>query len=202
MYTWGYLRNAILAKMDLSEDEANTQNLTSRFPYFANEALTQICSSVMPKYSFAEFVVDDSNKNIMLSMPDDFISFGDDVNTVVREYQELNFKYSTRTEASDNDFTYIGYNKIMFFNFGTYYISYNARWFNFADVENNLSDDTEIDVPCDILDCIPSYVASQLFKIDDEYKAQVYRNEYETFLSRIDDTNKKQTKTFKISGGW
>ena len=49
---------------------------------------------------------------------------------------------------------------------------------------------------------IPTYIAQQCYKIDDEYKSAVYRNEYEAALARLDDTNKKNTKSIKIGGGW
>ena len=80
-----------------------------------------------------------------------------------------------------------------------YFISYNARWYTF---NKSLPDDEVIDVPNDILECIPSYIASQCYKIDDEYKASVFRNEYEIMLSRIDNSNFKNTKTIKIEGDW
>ena len=68
--------------------------------------------------------------------------------------------------------------------------------------DKSLDNNYQIDVPNDILDCIPSYVASQCYKIDDDYKSQVYRNEYEMMLARIDATNYKNTKTIKIGGDW
>ena len=65
-----------------------------------------------------------------------------------------------------------------------------------------MSDDELIDVPDDILDSIPSYIASQCFKIDDEYKSSVFRNEYEMFMARINDTNYQNTRTFFVGGDW
>jgi hypothetical protein len=65
-----------------------------------------------------------------------------------------------------------------------------------------MDNSTELDVPRDILDCLPSYIASQCMKIDDEYKASVYRNEYEIFLARIDNTHYKNVKTIEIEGDW
>lgn len=197
MYTWGDMQEVILAKLDLTEDEASVQNLTSRFPYFANEAMTQICSAVKPKHTFYEFDVSDDKIGELFTMPADFISFGDDVNKIV--YDENGQLYVDT--AYDNDFDYVGYNKLLFKRAGKFYISYNARW-----IQTFVGMDPEVelatDVPRDILDCIPSYVASQCMKIDDEYKSSVYRNEYEMFLARIDDSDYKNTKTFKIEGDW
>ena len=55
-YQWNDLKNTILAKMDLTEEEANIQNLINRFPYYANEAITQICSSVKPLFEKKEYI--------------------------------------------------------------------------------------------------------------------------------------------------
>ena len=48
MYTWGYLKENTLSKLNLGEEEANQQGFLSRLPYYANEAMTQICSAVKP----------------------------------------------------------------------------------------------------------------------------------------------------------
>lgn len=274
MYTWGYIKDNALAKLDLTESEANVQNFLNRFPFYANEVITQITSSIKPKHTF--FSVNVENKEIAwvkltkkynvyteykepinepeqyikpnkndedydeqiayielqkafwsewnskhfigdeIEMPMDFVSFGDDVCTIytykkeyvslynctrnnVLGYENLNDSMFETREAYDNDFRYLGYNKIICYTVGTYSISYNARWYTFT---KEMDDYTEIPVPNDILDCIPSYIASQCWKIDDEYKSSVFRNEYETFLARIDDTNYKNTKTFDIKGDW
>lgn len=194
-YTWGYVKDAALAKLDLDEQEANNQNFLTRFPFYANEAMTQICSAIKPKYSYAKFEITKEMVGKEQRMPDDFVSFGDDVN-----YEQIeNVRMTMKKEIHDIDFTYQGYNKVIFFRTGTFYISYNARWFTFTKSINN---STELDMPDDIVDCLPSYIASQCYKIDDEYRASVFRNEYEMLLARIDNTNFKNTKTFIIEGDW
>lgn len=218
MYTWGYLKMVTLAKLDLSEEEAENQNLIEKFPYYANEVMTQICSAIKPKNTFAEFIVTDDPEiaereghilvGTQVNMPSDFIAFGDDVNE--RSYQEYGINFTE--SCTDDDFRYLGYNKVIFRKAGTYQISYKARWIDFNNIlkydlqgdpyRAPVDDVAELDVPADILDCIPSYVASQCFKIDDQYKSQVYRNEYEMFLARINDSDYKNTKTFSIGGDW
>lgn len=196
MYTWGYIKDVSLAKLDLEEPEATVQNLLSRFPFYANEVITQVCSSIKPKYTFANFVITGADVGAIKTLPSDFVSFGDDVC-----YQLVNDCCGklVREELHDDDFEYVGYNQVVFKHEGNFFISYNARWFTF---NKSLSDSTILDVPNDILDCIPSYIASQCYKIDDEYKASVFRNEYEIMLSRIDNTNFRNTKTLKIGGDW
>lgn len=238
MYTWGYVKNASLAKLDLTENEANENNLINRFYVYANEAITQICSAIKPLHTFKEFKVayknelwfelrnkynvyrehllpivkpstlNEAEKNFwnefesynfvgeVAKMPTDFVSFGDDVNTrvFVDDFEQVKI-----VECHDDDFVYEGYNKLRFLNEGSYRISYNARWYTFS---STVSDDILLDVPADILDCIPSYIAHQCYKVDDPVKAAEFRNEYEMFLARIDDTDYKQTKTFTIGGDW
>lgn len=205
MYTWGYIKDVSLAKLDLDEKEANIQNLINRFTFYANEVITQICSSIKPKYDFAKFEITKEKVGIPQNMPSDFVSFGDDVNYefTTEEFGGNEYFYSdfmlVKKELYDKDFEYYGNNKVLFKREGTFHISYNARWFTF---DKNIDDNFVIDVPNDILECIPSYIASQCYKIDDEYKSSVFRNEYEIMLSRIDNTNYKNTKTFSIDGGW
>lgn len=199
-YTWGYIKDVSLSKLDLDENEATVQNLLSRFPFYANEVITQVCSSIKPKYTFENFVIDKTNVGVKQTMPDDFVSFGDDVCYMLEEVREHNGETRLiKVPIHDDDYEYLGYNQVVFKHLGNYFISYNARWYTF---DKSLSDDELIDVPDDILDSIPSYIASQCYKIDDEYKASVFRNEYEIMLSRIDNSNFRNTKTIKIEGDW
>lgn len=235
MYTWSYIKSVTLAKLDLDETEAMEQDLFNKFPYYANEAMTQICSTVKPKHTFVKFKVADklttwkaltlkynvyldysspiikpkqlsTNEELFwnefesynyvgesVTMPDDFIAFDDDVNIVERDY--------CMYECHDDDFSCKGYNQLMFFKTGNYTISYKARWYFFKTFTKE-TENSVITAPADVLDCIPSYIASQCYRIDDDTKSQILRNEYEIFLSRLDDTNYKQTKTFTIGGDW
>lgn len=233
-YTWGYIKEATLAKMDIDANDAIANGFIKRMHIYANEALTQICSAIKPKHTYVSFIVNrpivawnecvhefgaykdvkepllvrptnltDVQKlfwdaydklaktNCPLNMPDDFIVFNDDIPIGICRGEQF--------ELHDDNFRYIGDRHIMFYEPGIYNIPYNARWFFFTSITDN---NTVLDIPLDICDALPSYIASQLFKIDDEVKAQIYRNEYEMFLSRIDDTNFKQTRTIKVSGGW
>lgn len=189
-YTWGYIKNAILSKLDMQEQEASLQGLTSRFYIYANEVITQVSSSLKPKYKHAIFVITEENVNTELTMPSDFVSWGADMN-----YKIVNGR---REEYFDT--MYIGYNKLTFSECGVYHISYNARWFMFLkDMQDGVN---LVDVPIDILECIPSYVAHQCYKIDDETKAAIFRQEYEMFLARLDDSQYMINRNVNIEGGW
>jgi hypothetical protein len=192
MYTWGYIKENTLGKLNLEEKEANELGFLSKFPYYANEAMTQICS-IKPHEKFFVIVINEENINRPIEMPEDFIAFNDDT---VRYFIE-----ATREtlEVGDDFVEYHGYNKIICQAEGTYHIPYNARWFFFTkDVHNA----TTIPAPADICDAIPSYIVSQCLKIDDEVKAATYRNEFEMFLARLDDTSFARQRTFRIGGDW
>lgn len=243
MYTWGYVKDAALAKLDLKEKEATAQDLLSRFPFYANEVMTRVCSAIKPDRTFytvkvydkqvawktltektqlyidEEFPIEepklnkkDENYNELvifwntwnslfftneeIVMPNDFVSFGDDVSTIeIKDFDNNSHIY----ECTSDYLKYIGYNKIICTTPGTYRISYNRRWLTFTkDMDNNFL----LDCPIDIIECIPSYIASQCYKIDDEYKSSVFRNEFETMLASIDDTNFKSEHKFVIDGDW
>lgn len=196
MYTWSYLINASLAKLDLTQDEATRANLTDRFYIYANEVITQVCSSIKPKYTFAEFEVTKDKIGKLLTMPSDFVSFGDDISTKIYTDQ---YGQQITVRATDFDYSCKGYNQVVFYSEGKYFIAYNARWFTFTET---LDGNTPIDVPNDILDCIPSYIAHQCYKIDDEVKASIFRNEYELFLSRIDNSQFFDNRDITIGGEW
>ena len=198
MYSWSYIKAVTLAKLDLEEAEAQTMGYINKFVYFANEAMTQICSSVKPKHSYYEITIGSEDVGKLKTLDDDnFISFGDDVSTLS---YVVNGELITE-HCTDEFLTYKGYNQFVCKREGVYHISYNARWHVFGNLTQSESTE-KIPVPMDIMDCIPSYIASQCFKIDDEYKSSVYRNEYEMFLARLDDTDYNNTKTIEIAGGW
>lgn len=199
MYTWGYIKDAVLAKLNLTEEEASALDIIRKFKIYANEAMTIICSTVKPKKTYYDVTVADLEQIVI--MPNDFVSFGDDVNYIEEENRYGNI---IKREAYDDDFIHYGYNKLKFYKTGKYSISYNARWLEFAYVENDMGQDdgTILDAPLDVLECLPSFIASNCCKIDNEYNSAVFKNEFEMMLARLDDTDYKSNKTFTIRGDW
>lgn len=224
MYTWGYIKENTLAKLNLDEEQANQLSFLSRFPFYANEAMTQICSSVKPRYKTFDCTIKAENSREtendlyvgdIITMPEDFIGFGTgpvaykrgELSSRERSVMDmLGFSCTDHIDDVGDDFIkYIGYNQIICKIPGNYKIPYKARWFFFTkDLEDSaeLKTTDGIWVPADICDAIPSYIVGQCYKIDDEAKAAIYRNEFETFLARMDDTNFESQRTFHIGGGW
>ena len=56
MFTYGYIREATMAHLDIDEDEAQAMNLLSRFHIYANEAMQAICAS-KPMYQYIDITV-------------------------------------------------------------------------------------------------------------------------------------------------
>ena len=56
MFTYGYIREAVMAHLDIDEIEAQDNNLLSRFHIFANEAMQAICAS-KPMYQYINVTV-------------------------------------------------------------------------------------------------------------------------------------------------
>lgn len=248
MRTWGYLKAAALAKLDLSTDDRDNQVLTlvSRFYIYANEVITQVSSLYKPKYSYftvgvfsddkerwkyyaqrytllgydpmpteipaktlpAEtttayleqynnfwYFYENAKPGYEIVFPKDFVSFGGDANYYTKGCSGT----VNLDQLPDSLYMYYGSKSFVPYANGEYSMSYNARWFNF---EETIDDYTEVDVPDDILDCIPSYIASQCYKVDDEIKAQTYRNEYELMLARINDTHYFTLQDMHIKDNW
>ena len=239
MITWGYIKQATLAKMDLSVDAAVDQGLIEKMPFYANEALTEITSAIKAKRAYADFKVADrdavlkciaqtygqdamyfvldhscdlstateAQRNALkvyeqyvyvgdtIKMPDDFVAWSDDTNWKVTK--DCSGR-DTLEQLKDTEFAQRG-NKLIFMKPCICKIAYFAKWFFFTPTTQ---DDTELDIPDDILVCLPSYIASQLFKIDDEQKSSIYRNEYEMALARINENDYATNKVINNGGDW
>lgn len=239
MITWGYIKQATLAKMDLSVDAAVDQGLIEKMPFYANEALTEITSAIKAKRAYADFKVADRDAVLnciaqtygqeamyfvldhscdlnratedqlnalkvyehyvyvgdTIKMPDDFVAWSDDTNWKVTK----DCKGQDMLEPlKDTEFAQRG-NKLIFMKPCICKIAYFAKWFFFTPTTQ---DDVELDIPDDILVCLPSYIASQLFKIDDEQKSSIYRNEYEMALARINENDYATNKVINNGGDW
>lgn len=56
MFTYGYIREAVMAHLDIDEYEAQDMKLLSKFHIFANEAMQAICAS-KPMYQYIDVTV-------------------------------------------------------------------------------------------------------------------------------------------------
>ena len=283
MYTYGYLREAVMAHCDLEEDELQAMNVLKRLHIYANEAVQAICAckpnykyfkaKVVDKYNMLlkrlidneyieitemdilgtfetfedaleqyqpkrEYVdkyiivndefwtvnkINDSFNWIRLSsvdeitqreyyikksiylvgeeikMPDGFIAFTNKQTFIVKRperfsYEDfVNGRDWTTNEAErwepvnyNKDIMFVGQNSVKCLKEGEFMIPYKCVWFIFNSAQ---PDTTEIDIPIDVFNCLPLYIASEVLQIDYAQKAQIKRSEFEMALSRIIVTN-------------
>ena len=64
MLSYGYIREATQAHLDLDEQEIQAMNLQTRYPIFANEAMQAICA-VKPKYDYFRVKITESYEPII-----------------------------------------------------------------------------------------------------------------------------------------
>lgn len=234
MFTYGYVKNAILAKMNLSEQEALEQGLIDSIVYYLNECLTQITSTIKPKYSHisviayeneipipdelrvpdgVETIEDKERRELatkeylkdkvvvgeVYSMPDDFIAFSGKSIICLQQKDKLGHIFYQAPQELHSEIAYISNNKVIFLRPGKFIVTYDAQWPFFKD---ETLDSVQLEIPDDIVMCLPSYVASQLWKIDDERKAAIYRNEFEMAFARINNADPRGNLTLSVEGGW
>lgn len=66
MFTYGYIREAALAHLDIDETEAEAMHLLQRFHLYANEAMLAICAS-KPMYQYIDVTVVDKFDPLVMS---------------------------------------------------------------------------------------------------------------------------------------
>lgn len=247
MKTWGEIKQAILNKIFLEEEEARQQGYLAKFQQLANEGLVLIANGVKPRvvgYNIRVFdkivygsnfnydaerhtisylpakledgeleyitpdkntiyYEDDENKYTITNgvflldkaayyiedvivMPDDFLSFADMVN-----YYE---------GQSDPEIVYLSDTTIQLKNTGRYVIYYNALWEDIS--EEDIINNSKLNIQQSVLNCLPSYVASQVLSQDDIQRSTVLKNEFELMLARLDTNVMYEANHFKSSGGW
>lgn len=262
MVTWGYIKEATLAKLDVDANDSLVQGFTNKFYIYANEAINMISTTVNAKKVYKDYLVRDKklytdwfkdyykldnldflyvNKcnyddltpeqkelyeeywkhtftDEIVKMPSDFVKFLHNSKQYVQRYEPTipnrnqlivddveeylyqEYKKSLVTEqASREDYILYGTGSIKFLRTGNYHFVYGAAWYNFT---STTKDSDIIEAPDDILYSLPSYIASQCYKIDDEQKSAIYRNEFELMLARINENDDTEPCDIVIGGDW
>lgn len=205
MNTWGEIKQATLNKLFLEEEESQQQGYLDKFQYLANEGLILIANGVKPKIAThtVKVVVREEGKDKadgeyyvgdVIEMPEDFLSFADIIN------------YSG--DEQDPEIVFITDNMIALKRVGTYSIFYNAAYDEITDEyvtpigEGDNKRYKKINIPKSVLNCLPSYIASQVLSQDDIQRSTILKNEFELMLARLDTNVMYEANHFKSSGGW
>lgn len=184
MKKWSEIKQATLYKLFLGEEEAQQQGYLEKFQYLANECLNLIANGVKPRITSYE--IDVEKEDSVVIMPDDFLSFYDVVNYVNGE--------------KNPKITYLTDRTIKLKDKGNYTIFYNALW---KDIDkNDIDKDNELDIDYSVLNCLPSYIASQVLAQDDIQRATILKNEFELLLSRLDTNVLYEQNHYVSEGGW
>lgn len=195
MKKWSEIKQATLDKLFLTEAEAIQQGYLAKFRYLANECLNIIANGVKPRIAAFKFSVvsddvektkDEYHLSDIVTMPEDFLSFADLIN------YHNNKPWNDIVYLSDTDFV-VG-------ELGDYVVYYNATWDNIT--EDDITNDTELTTHVSVINCLPTYIASQLLSQDDVQRSAILKNEFELMLSRLDTNVLYQGNHYQSSGGW
>lgn len=197
---WKDIKLATLQKMFSAEgsnipSDDSTRDYLAGMPYVANEGLLLICTSKKPLVRSVDLdfskgeIVGEFRRFVLPEIAPDFFEFyGEVYHTFGGSHQRINTYY---TEA----------NKVLLISkdmqgiFTVYYKAYPEE------ITSDTSDDYEPSVPPDVLAILPLYMASQLYKEDDNGIATSLRNEFEVAYDRLSDNN----PSFKLEcneSGW
>lgn len=196
MKLWSEIKAAALNKLFLEESEAQEQGYLAKFQYLANECLNIIANGVKPK--IASFTVTTTSDMAPATMPDDFLSFAGMTNY----YYKLNDNGDVIDTLPDADVIYVTDKQIILPKKGKYIIYYNALWNEITDDDVRNDNANVLNIDSSVLNCIPTYIASQLLSQDDPQRSAILKNEFELMLSRLDTTVMFQEKHFTSPGGW
>lgn len=126
------------------------------------------------------------NVGDVITMPEDFISFAD--------------MLILHNGAPYDDVVYLGDKSVTVGELGEYVIYYNGTWHNITDMD--VIDDNDLKIDISVLNCLPTYIASQCLAQDDVQRSAMLKNEFELMLSRLDTNIMYQNNHFRSSGGW
>ena len=119
-------------------------------------------------------------------MPDDFLSFADIIGYLNNE--------------PDPSVVYLTDKKILLPKKGSYKIIYNALWNDIT--KDDVEQDNILEIDKSVLNCLPTYIASQLLSQDDVVRSATLKNEYEMLIAGLDTNIMYESNHYKSTGGW
>lgn len=201
--TWKDIKLAAMQKMFAAEGnniptDDSSQDYIAGMPYTANECLQMICTS--KKFIIHSVDLDDTMGDIigsyrrydMKKVVNDFFEF----------YGEVYFT-SNKTSSHERTTQYVTEAKDVFMVpknadgiWTVYYKAYPET------ITSTTEDDHELDIPADVQVILPLYMASQLYKEDDNGIATSLRNEFEVAFERLSQDNPLVLLEEESESGW
>lgn len=197
--TWKEIKLATLQKIYSAEgtniptDDA-TKDYLAAMPYAANECLNMICTNKKHIVKSVDLDPDSGNvlgsfrKHDMKELTDDFFAFDGQV-----YYTEGNTHQRTTNYYAENNVILV--NKDAKGIFTVYYRAYPEA------ITSETVDSYILPYEPDVCSILPLYIASQIYKEDDNGIATSLRNEFEVAYDRLSqETNAVTLESFNESG--
>lgn len=192
--TWKDIKIATLQKMFAAEGgeiptDGSADDYIAAMPYAANEALNMLATA--GRFLVKSYVIahDGTNKEY-------------DLTTLISDYYMLDkLVYKTETSVADF-FAYRLENNTLFMygvpagNYTVYYKAYPTQ------ITDSTLDTYVLPMPNEVVVLIPLYMASQLYKDDDNAIATTLRNEFEVAFERLNPYASYGTQEFTSESGW
>ena len=192
--TWKDIKIATLQKMFAADgneipDDHSADDYLAGMPYTANEALNMLATA--GRFLIKGYVIDHDGTNKkydLKTLVDDYY----DIDYIIYEQGEIYREYSRYTMENK---------QLVLRNApaGSYTVYYKAYP---APITDETADNYELPLQPEVVVLIPLYMASQLYKEDDNSIATSYRNEFEVGFERLNKLIGDSTKEFVSESGW
>lgn len=197
--TWYDVKLAALQKMfasdgtDISNPDEATKEYLNAMPHAANEAIEMLCTAgryLRKSYTTSKDKGEALTVNLEYEVPDywrmgnmEVYKLVDDTPEPVDGVALYGGKYLVFPAEYDGDFEFF----------------YDAKP---TTITLSTPDSKKIDLPDDAVVLLPLYIASQLYKDDDNAIATMYRNEFETAFDRLTNPRTVTGEKFSSNTGW
>lgn len=190
MKKWSEIKQATLDKLFLTQSEAEQIGYLSKFRFLANEGLNIIANRVKPRIAVFEITTDKNGD--VVEMPDDFLSFADITGFV--------------DEKPETDVIYVSDRLVAFPTKGKHKVFYNATWYYITEDDTKITavttEEKELPIDVSVINCLPTYIASQILAQDDIQRSTVLKNEFELMLAGLDTNIMYGENHYRSIGGW
>ena len=197
--TWYDVKLAALQKMfasdgtDISNPDEATKEYLNAMPHAANEAIEILCTAgryLRKSYMTSKDKGEALTVNLEYEVPDYWRMGNMEVYKLVDDTPEpvdgvvlYGGKYLVFPAEYEGDFEFF----------------YDAKP---TTITLSTPDSKKIDLPDDAVVLLPLYIASQLYKDDDNAIATMYRNEFETAFERLTNPRTVTREKFSSNTGW
>lgn len=197
--TWYDVKLAALQKMfasdgtDISNPDEATKEYLNAMPHAANEAIEMLCTAgryLRKSYMTSKDKGEALTVNLEYEVPDywrmgnmEVYKLVDDTPEPVDGVALYGGKYLVFPAEFEGDFEFF----------------YDAKP---TTITLSTPDSKKIDLPDDAVVLLPMYIASQLYKDDDNAIATMYRNEFETAFERLTNPRTVTREKFSSNTGW